>query len=152
MPRVFHAGVKGTFMDLKTHNQYFARIAVNMDSQFRWTSEAGATAVKQLQQDLYKQTLRSEVQAATPLTTVADIARFNSGIGVVWFSHTQKLVAYKQNQFKDMAAYFGIWHEPHRGARDSVHRIHWLGNAVLYLINAPLNTELRDIAPTTRME
>ena len=33
MPRVYHNGIKGTFMDKKTHNQYFARIATNRVSK-----------------------------------------------------------------------------------------------------------------------
>ena len=31
-PRVFHAGIKGTFMEKKTHKKYFARIATNYAS------------------------------------------------------------------------------------------------------------------------
>ena len=36
MPRVFHNGVKGTFMDRKTHEKYFARIATNRDPNVKW--------------------------------------------------------------------------------------------------------------------
>ncbi|CAM9628162.1 unnamed protein product, partial [Heterosigma akashiwo] len=36
VPRTFHNGKKGTFMDLGTHNKYFADIAYNTDATFRW--------------------------------------------------------------------------------------------------------------------
>jgi hypothetical protein len=39
MPRIFHAGIKGSFMDNKTHLAYFARIATNLDAGFRWTTD-----------------------------------------------------------------------------------------------------------------
>jgi hypothetical protein len=38
MPRDFHNGVKGTFMDADTHNRYFARIRYNVDAAFSWGS------------------------------------------------------------------------------------------------------------------
>jgi hypothetical protein len=38
---VFHAGIKGSFMDNKTHQKYFARIATNQDATFRWTNRPG---------------------------------------------------------------------------------------------------------------
>jgi len=36
VPRVFHNGIKGTFMNLETHNQYFKSISNNRNEQFRW--------------------------------------------------------------------------------------------------------------------
>lgn len=41
MPRIFHAGIKGSFMDDKTHKAYFARIATHLDADFRWTADKG---------------------------------------------------------------------------------------------------------------
>lgn len=34
------------------------------------------------------------------------------------------------------------------GTRDSVHRIHWLGDAVIYLVNVAKNKELHDLFPS----
>lgn len=36
VPRTFHNGVKGTFMDDQTHNRYFAKIDYNKDPQVTW--------------------------------------------------------------------------------------------------------------------
>ena len=33
------------------------------------------------------------------------------------------------------------------GTRDAVHRLHWLGTSVIYLINVSLNKEIKDLAP-----
>ena len=43
MPRVFHIGVKGTFMDQKTHAAFFASIFPNMDATVDWKSAQGTT-------------------------------------------------------------------------------------------------------------
>lgn len=45
VPRVYHAGSKGTFMDMKTHLQYFEKISYNRDTSVRWDGADGANAV-----------------------------------------------------------------------------------------------------------
>ncbi len=36
VPRTFHNGIKGTFMDLNTHNRYFKNIAYNQNKAISW--------------------------------------------------------------------------------------------------------------------
>jgi len=36
VPRTFHNGIKGTFMNLETHNKYFRNIGYNTDSSVTW--------------------------------------------------------------------------------------------------------------------
>jgi hypothetical protein len=36
MPRTYHNGVKGTFMNLETHNRYFRDIGYNTDPAVTW--------------------------------------------------------------------------------------------------------------------
>jgi hypothetical protein len=36
IPRDYHAGVKGTYMDVPTHNTYFGSIALQADPKFSW--------------------------------------------------------------------------------------------------------------------
>jgi hypothetical protein len=43
VPRDFHNGVKGTFMDTDTHNKYFRDIAYNKDSGVRWQEHSTQT-------------------------------------------------------------------------------------------------------------
>ena len=40
VPRDYHAGVKGTFMDAGTHNKYFGSIAMQADPVFTWDTPA----------------------------------------------------------------------------------------------------------------
>ena len=44
MPRTHHIGVKGTFMDAKTHAAYFANITTSTDPSVDWASDTGACA------------------------------------------------------------------------------------------------------------
>lgn len=37
VPRSYHNGIKGTFMDLSMHNKYFKDIAYNTDPSVYWT-------------------------------------------------------------------------------------------------------------------
>lgn len=39
IPRTFHNGVRGTFMNEATHNKYFRDIAYNQDPDIHWTSD-----------------------------------------------------------------------------------------------------------------
>jgi hypothetical protein len=41
VPRDYHIGRKGTFMNEKTHRQYFENIATNVDPSVDWSSPAG---------------------------------------------------------------------------------------------------------------
>ncbi len=41
MPRNYHIGIKGTFMDKSTHEKYFAAIASNTDASVNWKSPKG---------------------------------------------------------------------------------------------------------------
>ena len=47
--RVYHAGVKGTFMDKGTHNALFGSIALQADPAFSWDTPAGAASVEGLE-------------------------------------------------------------------------------------------------------
>jgi hypothetical protein len=44
MPRDYHVGIKGTFMDEGTHKRYFASILSNTDPAVDWGSAKGAAA------------------------------------------------------------------------------------------------------------
>ena len=41
-PRTFHNGIKGTFMTVETHNQYFRDIAYNQDASVSWSDRQAA--------------------------------------------------------------------------------------------------------------
>jgi hypothetical protein len=88
IPRDYHAGVKGTFMDSGTHNRYFGSIAMQSDAAFSWDSLAGAAAVEGLVLDRYTARVRRELTApdTVHLRSAAEVASFREGLGVVWYS------------------------------------------------------------------
>ena len=41
VPRTFHNGIVGTFMNLETHNRYFRDVAYNTDENVKWDVQTG---------------------------------------------------------------------------------------------------------------
>ena len=54
MPRSYHNGIKGTFMNLETHNKYFRDIGYNTNTSIHWpppaTTTPGILSLQQPQQ------------------------------------------------------------------------------------------------------
>jgi hypothetical protein len=44
VPRTYHNGIKGTFMNLETHNRYFRDIGYNTDKSVTWPPPAASAA------------------------------------------------------------------------------------------------------------
>jgi hypothetical protein len=76
MPRDYHIGVKGTFMNAKTHSAYFANIAPNTDTRVDWSSERGQAAVDALPIQRYEEAIISEISQARILRGV-DVRTWN---------------------------------------------------------------------------
>ena len=135
IPRDYHAGVKGTFMDQGTHNKYFGSIALQADPAFTWDTRAGATELMSLVEPAYTQRLLAELSAreTVHLTSIAAITAHTSGLGVVWYSCPTNVPDH--TPMRPIAAFFGIWHEGARGSRGGVHSLWWLGESRLLLVN-----------------
>ena len=138
LPRDYHMGVQGTFMDTGTHNRYFGSIALASDAAFTWDTPEGAASIEGSALEAYEEALAAAVSGSgvTHLRSVADIAAFSSGVGVVWYSCS--CAEPDHASMRPLAAYFGIWHEGARGSREGVHALWWLGSAKLYLVNVGL--------------
>jgi hypothetical protein len=136
VPRDYHAGVKGTFMDSGTHNRYFGSIAMQADAAFSWDSPTGAAAVEGLVLERYAARVRAALTArdSVHLRSAAEVAAFSEGVGVVWYSCPPN--EQNHDKMRAVAAFFGIWHEGARGSHDGVHELWWLGSARLVLVNA----------------
>ena len=135
IPRDYHAGVKGTFMDQGTHNKYFGSIAMQADPAFTWDTRAGAQELMGLVEPVYSARLLSELRrpSTVHLSSVEAIGAFTEGLGVVWYDCPGGVPDHEH--MRPIAAYFGIWHEGARGSRRGVHGIWWLGSARLLLVN-----------------
>ncbi len=68
MPRVYHVGIKGTFMTRSLHRKYFLDIAVSTDATVQWTSQAGQQEIHSLPQLPYNSRMYSDIDSAFVVT------------------------------------------------------------------------------------
>ena len=111
IPRDYHMGIKGTFMDANTHNQYFGSIALFSDKRFTWDTPLGAAAVEGLLVTRYEARVRAALSAPTTrhLNSVAEVSALVSGEAVLWYSCPPN--EFEHTSMRPLAAFFGIWHE-----------------------------------------
>ena len=135
MPRVFHNGVKGTFMDRKTHEKYFARIATNRDEKVKWRvprgirrhgrihrrdrvgqphGPVGARSTNTAYESRIERLLTSPStrHIKDPMAEIPGLPPGSSA--AVWINID--VSRDHPNPFKPVAKFFGIWHEAKRGA------------------------------------
>lgn len=138
VPRDYHAGVKGTFMDSGTHNKYFGSIAMQASASFTWDTPEGADAINRVMQPQWELRLRALLKDASTehLADVPAIASFagEGRVGVVWYSAAPGM--HNHETMRPVASFFGVWHEGGRGSWMGTHDIWWLAGARLVLINA----------------
>jgi len=132
VPRDYHIGVKGTFMDRGTHNHYFRFVGMQADAGFEWFGETGEAAVAASLNPGWGKALARTVAAATVLRSVDQISAFREGDGLVVHASSP---AGDNHDFRQLAPYFGIWHEPVRAGWEGVHILRWRGTATLYLVH-----------------
>ena len=130
VPRDYHFGIKGTFMDKDTHNKYFKPIAMAANHKFSWFSTAGELALLKAATPAYSSYTSAALQKGLVLSSIQDIEQFEGELGVVYYSNPIE----PNVGFRPMAAFFGIWHEPQRAARFGVTEIPW-GRGKLLLVN-----------------
>ncbi len=87
VPRSFHNGIKGTFMNIETHNRYFRDIAYNTDSSVNWAVDSSSgsliadraqAAPTYLQADsgVYEYRVEQLVQRCKHIDEVADMVKW----------------------------------------------------------------------------
>eukprot|EP00753_Platysulcus_tardus_P014372 PLAT4354.6.p2 GENE.PLAT4354.6~~PLAT4354.6.p2 ORF type:complete len:421 (+),score=204.01 PLAT4354.6:96-1265(+) len=141
VPRTYHNGVQGTFMDRKTHDKLFAHIKYNTDASVRWQSDA---AVASVQQAAYDAALRAELTAAHSVASLEELrGELTADSYAVWYAAKPTR---KGAHFKAIAAFFGLWHEFPRGAHSGLHRFYWRGKLML-LVNTGTHADFRSLRP-----
>ena len=167
MPRVFHNGVKGTFMDRKTHEKYFARIATNRDEKVKWRvprAYGGGTDgsigeiasgnhmdpwVRAARNTAYES--RIERLLTSPSTRhikdpMAEIPGLPPGSSAaVWINID--VSRDHPNPFKPVAKFFGIWHEAKRGAFRGVHEF-WTNGGETHVLLVNVHPSVREHKPS----
>lgn len=87
VPRSFHNGVRGTFMNLETHNKYFRDIAYNRDAAVSWDGQVGLLQREQVPPEalylaahslVYDYRLQQLVEACTHVSSVSDLVKYES--------------------------------------------------------------------------
>lgn len=132
VPRTYHIGVKGTFMNRDTHNQYFASINLNRDPNFSWLDTAGKPVdTSEVIRDHYDRRLKSLIESGTVLSSFEDLEALTSGVGVMYI----RASITNQQDFRSIAAYFHLWHEILRGSYHGTHEFWWQGEAKVILVN-----------------
>jgi beta-1,2-N-acetylglucosaminyltransferase len=136
VPRSYHNGVRGTFMNLDTHNRYFRDIAYNMDPTVSWAthmtaqSVGGATLPHYMtaSRQVYDLRLQALIHSCANLQNVAELEKFHNSVLCIWITSD-----YSNQDFEAVSRYFGIWHEFQRGAHGGLHEFFFHSNHVLLL-------------------
>ena len=133
--RDYHMGVKGTFMDLSTHNDLFGSIALHNDPTFSWDSEKGVAAVEGVLTSNYEARIVAALSspATRHLSSASELASLTEGEAVLWYAAPPE---HDHAAMRPLARFIGIWHEAARGSREGVHELWWQGTAKVWLINA----------------
>lgn len=79
VPRTFHNGIKGTFMDLNTHNKYFRDIAYNTEASVSWAHSTSTElqAVVQVNYEKRIEVLASECSHLSSVYTLPTVTGFS---------------------------------------------------------------------------
>lgn len=148
VPRTFHNGIKGTFMNMDTHNKYFRDIDYNTDETVRWDRPA---LDQQLQlahhtnidydpayllgtKDVYLMTRMQRFDQCNHVANAGELMPklLSDGPSVlcIW------ITAHPDNnpEFAAISSFFKIWHEYKRGSYQGVHEFYFLNHYVM-LIN-----------------
>ncbi|CAN0297363.1 unnamed protein product [Ascophyllum nodosum] len=163
VPRTYHNGVKGTFMDQKMHDKLFKDIDYNTDSSFRWRPSSSTEdrccagwdppPYAKAMLDNYERRVQARIRAARHINDLDDLPRDSTdGRGqqrsggeeiVFWYSLPQTEESQfgrgRMSQgppFKPLSEFFGIWHEYRRTEHNGMHSFRYGGDSHVMLVNA----------------
>ena len=165
LPRAFHHGVVGTFMEPQMHESFFAHINLNTDPRICWPPAEWPSIRAAVVLHAYEARLRATIRASRPLLDdLGELLRSPSAPGgghatagdvavqaplALWYD-----VAPRDGTsllFKEIASFIGTWHEARRAQHNGVHEL-WCQGRQLLLINLRVGAEGRpspygDLAP-----
>lgn len=135
VPRSYHNGIKGTFMNLETHNQYFRDIDYNLDPTFHWNkitidNDHLYPAVQVIREN-YDQRIEETILRCKHIDDLVELFEENANkIFCVWIDVDPDPYF---TFFREIGNFFGIWHEFKRGSHRGLHEFYWNGNYVMLL-------------------
>jgi len=136
IPRDYHIGVKGTFMDREHHDKYFRTTAMHAPSRplagssgFSWMSAEGTAAMQRVVQPKFRedimQLLRDSVSVGK-LSSLLELGESAKTKGleqpvIARIRYTGTGAADNADYRKVLNGFFDAWHEPQRGSRAGMH-------------------------------
>jgi hypothetical protein len=147
VPRTFHNGIKGTFMDLSTHNRYFRDIDYNRrpidwssSASARAGARAGAEAVGARDVDdtlrvtraVYDARIAQTIKRCSHVNTPEELFG-GPNVYCMWLNLDPEPPQGMAQEFESVGSFFGLWHEHRRGAHRGVHEFYWHDSYVLVL-------------------
>eukprot|EP00435_Cladocopium_sp_Y103_P011694 s595_g3.t1 len=143
MPRAFHNGSVGTFMDPKMHQRYFAKIMINQEN-ISWKIPSVQSSreldpdVLAAQYDRYEARVIQKLKSAHVPTSIAELSQLmlsKKNVLAVWIDvDPESTGSVNQGKFGAVARFFGMWHEAKRGAHRGMHEL-WWGETHIFLLN-----------------
>ena len=125
VPRTYHNGIKGTFMNLDTHNQYFRDIAYNQDPSISWKETSLTTPLyESAKQPNYEKRVTNLINSCHHVTDVQDFVKNKAGVYCIWIREDPD-PRFGTPPFQPIAKVFGIWHEHKRGVHRGMHEFYW---------------------------
>lgn len=134
MPRTFHAGAVGTFMEPETQRKYFDRINYNKDVNFRWDKSIFVNALSKHYDEKLGNEISQAVQVygAQDLVPLYDPSSIDKLTRVIWYIANPHPNAI--SLVKPLMDELGLWHQIMRGQKDGVHQF-WINDNKVILIN-----------------
>jgi hypothetical protein len=160
VPRTYHNGIKGTFMNMDTHNKYFRDIDYNTDVAVRWDRPQ---LDKQLQaahqtdidyspsyilgtKDVYLMTRMQRFDKCNHVASAGELLSKLTGVEpsilCIWISVNPD----NNPDFASISGFFKIWHEYKRGSYHGIHEFYFLNHYVM-LINTLIRGDVQNKQP-----
>lgn len=125
VPRSYHNGVKGTFMNLDTHNRYFRDIAYNQDPLISWRdSKLRGAVYEQVISVNYEKRILKLIESCHHVRNVDDFLKNRANLYCIWFKEDPD-PRFVTPPFQPISKVFGIWHEHKRGVHKGLHEFYW---------------------------
>ena len=147
VPRTFHNGIKGTFMNLDTHNRYFKNIAYNDKSAISWLSPPSQEVIQvgtpiqtlplysQAIKSVYNVRIEDMISKCNHVNLAAEIMTDTPNLYCIWIDLAIEGDWGVPPPFEPIAKFFGLWHEHKRGSRQGLHEFHWHDHSYILLLN-----------------
>jgi len=140
VPRTYHNGIKGTFMNLDTHNRYFKNIGTNADPNVSWKPIYFRAQMANIQMTVPRYifsrysvyaAIKSETRKSCHhVTSIQDLMARKDQLVCLWIDVNTGPNPYRPPDFEPVAKFFGIWHEYQRGSFENVHEFYWESNYI----------------------